>query len=89
MLTESQVIHPEAIMLFSNENLDILRYQRDYPRIVEVSTNFPSNSGENIHRGFNQYDQVFSDIIHHFRTYGEVDTKVLDLLENKSSISRL
>lgn len=78
----------QRVELFQDENIDIFRYQRDYPKITKLKDSYTQASPGSIYGGFNSYDQLYNDIIVYFRQNGEADTMLQQIIASKDRICR-
>ena len=79
----------QPLVLFENEDIDVLRYQRDYPQIIRLKSSILHGSLSSTTSQANSYDQIYNDIIHHFRQNGEADSFLHQVISSKEKVCRL
>jgi hypothetical protein len=79
----------QPLVLFENEDIEVLRYQRDYPQIIRLKSSIPQGSPSSTSSHANSYDQVYNDIICHFRQNGEADSFLHQVISSKEKVCRL
>lgn len=79
----------EKVELFENQNIDVLRYQRDYPKILQLKDSYLQTSPDTLYSAVNGYDQICNDIVVSFRQQGEADTMLADIIATRQAISRI
>lgn len=73
----------QPLVLFENEDIDVLRYQRDYPKILRLKGSSVQTSPDSVYSHANSYDQLYSEIIGHFRLHREADTFLQQVMASK------
>lgn len=76
------------VELSEESNIDIHRYQRNYPNIVQVKGTPQQSSPGSIYSEANMYDQLYSDIITYFRQNSEADTFLRQQIEARETSRR-
>lgn len=77
------------VELFQDENLDILRFMRDYPKIIKLRESGQSNRADPTAGTFSTYDQLYSAIITAYRQNGEADSLIKAIIGNRPKIGSL
>lgn len=78
----------QPVVLFENEDIDVLRYQRDYPKIVRLKGTSIQSSPDSVYSNANSYDQIYNDIILSFRQNGEADSFIHQVIASKEKVGR-
>lgn len=76
----------EPVVLFENEDIDVLRYQRDYPKIARLKSTAPQSSPDSVYTQSNAYDRIYNDIIGFFRQNGDADVFLHQVLASKEKV---
>lgn len=78
----------QPVVLFENEDVDVLRYQRDYAKIMRIKGGQLQASPDSVYHEANAYDSVCNDILGYFRQQGEADTFLLQVIASKEKVCR-